>query len=55
MVIGIGLLFDEGLVGLYKLQHHWRKSVQFISCLSPPFQSLFMHAPCLTANCSHFH
>lgn len=42
MVIGIGLLFNEGLIGLYKLQHHWRKSMQYISCLSLPFQFLFM-------------
>lgn len=55
MLIAMGLLFDEGLIGLYKLQHHWRKSVQYIACLSPPFQFLFMHAPRLTANCSHFH
>lgn len=56
MVIGTGFLFKEGLIGLYKLrQHRWRKSVQCIACLAPRFQFLFMYAPRLTANCSHFH
>lgn len=56
MVVGIVFLFKEGLIGLYKLrQHCWRKSVQYIACLAPCFQFLFMYAPRLTANCSHFH
>lgn len=54
--MGIGFLFKEGLIGLYKLcQHGWRKSVWYIACLAPHFQFLFMYAPRVTANCSHFH